>query len=358
MRSSEKPDDPDHNLYWVEGVAYLKVQIGGKQIRESLRTTVRAEARKARDQRLAQLKGELHGWQNTVGAWMTEFLPRNVEAGTAKRYIVSIGQVNEAVVTVAGRKMMLQEISVEQVSVKTISEIVQWRQKNRPGLTNATVRRDLTAIASILVFAISRHWRTDNPAADYSRKSIKERRDPIVLPSDDDVDRLIATLPTMWQAALRFADATGMREMEVFSLRHADIEPNMAGVVLGKLTKRRRVRYVPFTETTVGILVGIPRHIKSKLVFWHGDGEPYQNVSSNFQQFRRRFTKASPIDPPTWTVHDLRHRFAVNYLRTGGNIYDLQGILGHASIKTTELYLDFLDPETKQRAIRREYKSA
>jgi integrase/recombinase XerD len=125
----------------------------------------------------------------------------------------------------------------------------------------------------------------------------------------------------MWQAALRFADATGMREMEVFNLRHDDIEPNMSGVVLGKLTKRRRVRFVPFTDATVGI----PRHIKSKLVFWHGDGEPYQNVSSNFQQFRRRFAKANPIDPPAWTVHQLRHRFAVNYLRDGGNIYDLQG---------------------------------
>jgi integrase len=33
-------------------------------------------------------------------------------------------------------------------------------------------------------------------------------------------------------------------------------------------------------------------------------------------------------------------------------------ILGHASIKTTELYLDFLDPVTRQRAIRREFKSA
>ena len=80
-----------------------------------------------------------------------------------------------------------------------------------------------------------------------------------------------------------------------------------------KLTKRRRVRFVPFIETTVGILVGIPRHIKSKLAFRH---EPFRNVSSNFQQFRRRFTKANSIDPPTWTVHDLRHHFAVNYLRT------------------------------------------
>lgn len=54
----------------------------------------------------------------------------------------------------------------------------------------------------------------------------------------------------------------------------------------------------------------------------------------------------------TFSLHHLRHRFAVRYLKNGGSIYDLQGILGHGSVKTTEIYLDFLDPETRQRAMR------
>jgi hypothetical protein len=40
------------------------------------------------------------------------------------------------------------------------------------------------------------------------------------------------------------------------------------------------------------------------------------------------------------------------------SIYGLQAILGHKSIKTTEIHLDFLAPETTQRAIRWEFKSA
>jgi len=43
--------------------------------------------------------------------------------------------------------------------------------------------------------------------------------------------------------------------------------------------------------------------------------------------------------------HHLRHRFAVEYLRAGGNIYQLQKILGHSSIKTTEIYLNYLTPD-------------
>jgi integrase/recombinase XerD len=354
MRTPGEGTDPDRKLYQVGKTWYLKIQVDGSAIRESLRTTVLKEARTLRDQRVAELNGQYHSWVDTVLDWTASYLPSNVEPSTAKRYMVSIGQIDQAIVTQGPRKALLKNMMVEQITAKTISEIVAWRRKNTPGISNATIRRDLTALSSVMSAAIANHWRVDNPATEWSRKAIKERRDPIVLPTDHDVDRLICAMPPMWQSALRLADATGMREMELFTLRHDDLEPNLSGVILGKNTKRKRVRFVPFDERAVGI----PRHIKSKLVFWHGDGEPYRNVSSNFQQFRARFCKANPEHPVEFRFHDLRHRFAVNYLRHGGSVYDLQGILGHSSIKTTELYLDFLDPETRQRAIRRASKSA
>ena len=38
-------------------------------------------------------------------------------------------------------------------------------------------------------------------------------------------------------------------------------------------------------------------------------------------------------------MHKFRHTFAINYLRAGGNLFDLQRVLGHESTATTELYL-------------------
>jgi len=37
--------------------------------------------------------------------------------------------------------------------------------------------------------------------------------------------------------------------------------------------------------------------------------------------------------------HNVRHYFAVSYLRAGGDIYRLSRILGHTSISTTQIYL-------------------
>lgn len=46
-----------------------------------------------------------------------------------------------------------------------------------------------------------------------------------------------------------------------------------------------------------------------------------------------RVAEAAGHEFTSFRFHDLRHRHAVDYLRAGGNIYDLQQRLGHLSVK-------------------------
>jgi hypothetical protein len=59
--------------------------------------------------------------------------------------------------------------------------------------------------------------------------------------------------------------------------------------------------------------------------------------------------KTSP-DFRRFRFHDLRHLFAVEALRGGMDIYTLSKHLGYASVKTTEIHLDFLSPEEQDAA--------
>ena len=101
-------------------------------------------------------------------------------------------------------------------------------------------------------------------------------------------------------------------------------------------TKTGRPPVVPLTPATGGTIRDTPRHISAPWVFWHGDGERYRNLSS-------RLTALIGRSGQSFRVHDLRHRFAVDFLRRDATqIYRLSQILGHSSVKTTEIYLAYV----------------
>ncbi|PMP98923.1 tyrosine-type recombinase/integrase [Komagataeibacter saccharivorans] len=63
----------------------------------------------------------------------------------------------------------------------------------------------------------------------------------------------------------------------------------------------------------------------------------------------RRILRDNPLFR-RFGVHDLRHAFAVRWLKAGGNIYRLSRHLGHSSVKVTEQnYLGFLTVEEQER---------
>lgn len=176
------------------------------------------------------------------------------------------------------------------------------------------------------------------------------------MPTAAEIERYCASVKPMWAALIRFLAATGMREAEAVGLTRSQIASDGTSITLTR-TKGRRARVVPLCQKAGVILGGIPRHIKSQHVFWHDDGQPFRNVASRHIQICNRINAAEEkagkgAEPLSFRLHDLRHLFAVNYLRDGGSIYDLRLILGHSSVKVTEMYLDYVDPVTRQRAMR------
>ena len=71
---------------------------------------------------------------------------------------------------------------------------------------------------------------------------------------------------------------------------------------------------------------------ESEYVVTYKDGEkvPGYIIGKHLRRFRKLF----PIGKD-WGPHALRHSFAYNFLKKGGNMYQLQAILGHKSIDVT-----------------------
>lgn len=269
------------------------------------------------------------------------WIPHEVGARTFQRYVCSIGQL----------KPFLEGKYLDEINHRFLTELARARQA-ADRISNATLKRDLGALSSLLNFAMDQGWQSTNPVLPRLQR-IKERRDPISLPSPEDVEKLIQRAPGMLGAMIRAARLTGCRQDELTTLKWAnvDLKNKRLTVAKGKGNKLRVIDLEPFGGAA--FFASLPAGIANAAVFHHTGrfGPPrkrgpqrYANVSSRFARLSQEIAKADP-GFTRFPFHNLRHLHAVEWLRSGRTVYDLQHRFGHSSIKTTEIYLKYLTPE-------------
>lgn len=328
------------NLFKRGKVYWGRVQVAGNEYRGSLRTRDRAEALKRLRKWLEGVgRAKFYGadrmtWEAAVVNYTAGDMAA-VSENTAKRYKVSLRKVSPHL-----RKYHLDEIGPRQ-----ITELIAARR--REGATAATINRDLTAISRVMAAGLGKGANEHNPARDYDRSLNRERRDPIELPTWAEVAEAIKKAPTvLWGRIIDYASKSGMRENEILTLEKKRVDLPRKAVTLHR-TKGRRLRVVPLEGPLLAdaaVVLEAAMERGQDLVFGRPGDKMMKNFPSRFAAWRKKVGVS-------FRFHDLRHLFAVTYLQRGGNIYDLQRILGHGSIKTTEGYLDYLTPAERRNAI-------
>jgi integrase/recombinase XerD len=327
-------------LYTRNGIFWARFKVRGIEYRESLRTRSRSVA----ERRLKAVRQEVEdrayfgaaeavSWPAAVIAWDEAIKRSGKRPATMARYLMSLAQL----------RPWLDAREVQRIDMDLLREIVRTRRKL---VSNATVRRDLTAISSVLDHAIDEGWIEENPARMFDRRRLSETRDPITLPQPSAIEAVLS-LASRFTDMAAFARETGMREEEIASLHHAQVDRDRMSASL-TYTKGRRAREVPLSEAALEIIDRQPQFLRSPFVFWRGAGERFINVASQFHATMKRAARNAAQPIARFRFHDLRHLFAVEYLRQRrGSIYALQQVLGHRSIKTTEQYLEYLTPEER-----------
>jgi integrase/recombinase XerD len=265
------------------------------------------------------------------------WINKQVGPKTTERYACSLDQM----------RPWLDGKGLGEIDSRMVAEIV--RARSAAGVTNATIKRDLVALSSVLNFAIDQGWLDNNPVLPRMRR-IKEKREPIVLPHRAHVDLVITRCPGMIADIARAAIATGARQGELLKARREHIDHDRRQMTLiGKGRKLRVIALDPYGG--YDMMCSLPAYAHKPLLFWHSEGESYKNFASQFAAIVERtgaWARENGIDFRPFRFHDLRHVHAVTWLKDGRSIYDLQNRLGHRSIKTTEMYCKYLTAEEER----------
>ncbi|MFL0366071.1 tyrosine recombinase XerS [Pseudobacillus sp. 179-B 2D1 NHS] len=201
----------------------------------------------------------------------------------------------------------------------------------------------------------------------------RARRINSVILSSDEINEFISFLKYEYEQALSTRErnmflrnkerdvalislmlGSGVRVSEVASLTLSDIDmsKNMIDVIrkggkadsvnvlssaMSDLNDYLSVRKVRYGASDSDIYVFLSRY--------KGKAQPIsvRTIQNNLNKYTTAFTSGKSLSP-----HKLRHSFASEWLRSGGNLVLLRDQLGHSSIETTTLYTNLSDQDGQE----------
>jgi len=248
--------------------------------------------------------------------------------------------------------MFLQEREIvgwERATEEDIMAFVLFLRERR--YAASTIARRTAALKSFYGYLTSTGLIVKDPTG--SLDSPKVNRSPPRAISPNQVDELLelplrSSTPEGMRdkAMLELLYATGMRVSELVALNTEDL--NIQNKIVRCLGKHGRERHLPLGNAAITSLEEYVDMARSQLARNNGQTEALFLNHRGKRLTRQGFWLilkgyAEDLGLDDLTPHTLRHSFAAHMLNNGANLREVQELLGHASLSTTQIYTHIAD---------------
>jgi integrase len=285
----------------------------------------RARAKIVMGTDIAEERAKLRAAPTVLEFFNTSYLP----------YIKSYKRSWETDVSVFHNHILpvIGSVFIDAVTAERVGTVMRAVQSK---LSAATCNKVLIMMRYMFNLAI--RWRTAgivaNPTAEHRLHKLSNHRERFL--SAAETQQLIAAVNNSPNRMLRyiipFLLLTGARKREVLDARWCDIDTARSFWRI-PITKSGRERHVPLSAAAAELLQSVPRRRNCEWIFANPQTlKPYVSIFISWNTAR---TAAGLSDV---RMHDLRHSFASFLVNAGCSLYEVQKILGHASVVMTQRY--------------------
>lgn len=216
------------------------------------------------------------------------------------------------------------------------------------GYTETSVARKVAAVRSFFAFLAAEGTITTNPTEGLTSPRVGKTLPKAITPNE--VDELLEqparrSTPEAKRdrAMLELLYATGMRVTELVSLDMENLSLDPRAPFVRCVGKGAKERSIPIHDHALEALNGYLEDGRPLLV--RDRNEPALFVNRRGERLTRQgfwlilkgYAKSANLGKGV-TPHTLRHSFATHMLRGGMPLRNVQEMLGHANISTTQVY--------------------
>jgi len=192
----------------------------------------------------------------------------------------------------------------------------------------ATINREIALLKTMFNKALE--WGRIETNQIVQVKKFKENQKDMRILSDREMIKLIDAAPPHLQPIIVIAANTGMRRMEILSLKWENIDFRR-GIIHIKDSKSGKAREVYMNDMVFETLKALEQ--ESEFVFFN------PSTGTHITDVKRSFKRAcGDTGIKGLRFHDLRHTAATRMVEAGVDLVTVSKILGHSSIEMTMRY--------------------
>ena len=239
---------------------------------------------------------------------------------------------------------LLRAFGKRPIESLTLIDLERFIQDRLKSLAPSTINLHLRVLKAMLRFAVEEGLITGLPFRIRMLKEVKRRSSKLF--SREEIEKLLDTADAQTRILLLIAFGTGMRFHEILHLQWQDVDTAQRKISVRAKddwtpkTHHERECYVP--QEVIDALKTHRKTLKrrsSEDWMFQSTHDPGQRwaVSTSRDAIRRTFERAGLYQAGKLT-HEIRRAVASTMLLNGTPIHVVKEILGHSTIKTTELY--------------------
>lgn len=222
------------------------------------------------------------------------------------------------------------------------------------GRTRSTVVRNIASVRCFYQFLVFSGCAEDNPARDV-RLDREKKKLPMIL-SGEEIE-LLFQQPDCTdfkgcrdKAMMELLYATGIRVSELMDLNVEDVHLQQR-VLLCR--SGRTERMIPIYDDAVRAVREYIYRVRNVLKTVESGHALFINLNGRrltrqgFWKIIKGYADKAGIQKEI-TPHTLRHSFALHLLQNGAELKDIQEMLGHADISSTQVYMDLMNDHVNQ----------
>lgn len=219
----------------------------------------------------------------------------------------------------------------EELGEKEIKEYLLHVVRDRK-ISLSSLKQYYSALRFLYKVTLKREWVVDK--IPYPKQTTKL---PVILDKEEVQSLFAATQNIKHKAILMLTYSAGLRVSETVHLTISDIDSTRM-LMHVRQGKGGRDRYSLLSHVALETLRQYWKEYRPTTWLFPGQEADKPLSHSSMQQIFMSAKKKAGITKPV-SIHSLRHSFATHLLEAGTDLHHIQLLLGHASPKTTTVYL-------------------